>query len=358
MKSRKKILIAPLDWGLGHATRCIPIIRELIKRNIDVVIASDHRPADLLKKEFPALTHVRFPGSPMHYNTEGKLHWTILRQLPAYLNNIRMERRYLNVLIKLHSIDAVISDSRFGAFSNTVPSVLVIHQLHILLPPPFAWGEKMVGRVNRFFCNRFSEVWVPDMPGEPNLAGKMSHPAVLPKHVHYIGALTGMSKIVAKKEIDILVILSGPEPQRSILEEKVVAQCKETNLVSVVVRGKPEHNTTMKLTPHLTMINSLQREDLSAMVAAAKVVVSRPGYSTVMDLSFVGANAIFIPTPQQTEQEYLARMLKEKKVCYSEEQNDFNLLRSLERAASYSGFSGSANDLSKLQERIDHCIGA
>jgi uncharacterized protein (TIGR00661 family) len=357
MSKRKKVLVAPLDWGMGHATRSIPIINELLLRDVEVVIGADNRPADLLKKEFPDLEHIRFPGYSVHYQHTGNLTGTIIAQLPAILNSMVEEHRYLDALIRLHSFDAVISDNRFGAFSRTVPSVILIHQLNIQIPPPLEFARRFVAFVNRTICNQFTEVWVPDFPAEPGLAGDLSHPKKKPRKTFYIGPLSRITAVEAEKEIDILVILSGPEPQRSIFEETILAQVKTTDLVSVIIRGKPEHTATMKVTPTITMINSATTETISRLIAASTMVISRPGHTTVMDLSFIGAQAIFIPTPHQTEQEYLARSLKERMIVYSEAQSEFNLHRALERSASYTGLPRIMNDLAVLRDRLDHLIG-
>lgn len=353
---KKRILVAPLDWGLGHATRCVPIINELLRRNADVIIAADHRPFELLKKEFPALEHVRFPGYSVQYDTKGNLLQSILRQLPAIIRGFQTEHRYLEKIINKYRIDAVISDSRFGAYSPDVYSVFLIHQLHIVLPPSFRWFEHMLQYVIRKQCNKFNEVWIPDVAGALNLAGILSHPPILPKNSFYIGPLTRLKKIEVAKSVDILVILSGPEPQRTVFEEILLRQLTQTSYRTVIVRGKTEHNTTIKVTPTLSMINSLDSNELSHLIASSKIIVSRPGYSTIMDLSFHGAKAIFVPTPQQTEQEYLAKELMIKNIAYSETQDTFNLERALHKSVDYTGFVPTDYDLTILQQRIDNLL--
>lgn len=356
MKRRKRILVAPLDWGLGHAARCIPVISELLRREAEVIIAADNRPYDLLRREFPGLEFVRFPGYSVHYQHSGSLHVTIIKQLPNIVKGFRTEHRYVESLVKLHSVDAVISDNRFGAFSSIVPSVMIIHQLQILLPPLLAPAAGAVRFINRMLCNNYSEIWIPDFETEPNNAGILTHPPVLPNNAFYIGPLSRIRKMDAPKELDILVILSGPEPQRSILEEILLEQLKQTDLSVVIVRGKPEQNTTMKVSHNIRMINSAQTDELSRLIAVSKTIISRPGYSTIMDLSSVGAKAIFVNLPGQTEQEYLARILMKQNVCYYEDQEYFNLRRALDRSVSYTGFSRTANDMTIICQRIDHLL--
>lgn len=357
---KKRILVAPLDWGLGHATRCIPIINELLRHNVEVILAADHRPFDLLKKEFPTLEHVRFPGYSVHYDRKGSVLQSIFRQIPAIVRGFHTEHHYLEQIIKRYQIDAVISDSRFGAYSSDVYSVFLIHQLHIVLPPPFRWFEHILQYMVRKRCHNFHEVWIPDIAGTQNLAGILSHPTVLPKNSFYIGPLTRLKKITSAKSVDILVILSGPEPQRTVFEEILLRQLRQTSYIAVIVRGKTEHNMTAKVTPTISMINSLDSNELSQLIASSKIIISRPGYSTIMDLSFLGAKAIFVPTPQQTEQEYLAMELMKKNIAYTEAQHNFNLDRALLKLNEYTGFQSMEYDSTVLQQRIDsllHTIG-
>ena len=356
---RKKILIAPLDWGLGHATRCIPIINELLAKNAEVIIAADNRPAELLKKEFPNLQHVRYPGYTIEYPVNENMAWTMFRQLPTVFKGISSEHKFLKKIINEMAIDAIISDNRWGAYSKSIPSVYLVHQLRIMLSDFIRWGQGIVDFENRQLIKNFNEVWIPDFPSEQNLSGELSHSSRLPKNSFFIGPLSRLVKLDGmRKELDVLVILSGPEPQRSIFEEIVTTQLKETSLRSLIVKGTPEKNFKLKLTETVTAVSSLTSPELSQAISSAHIVISRPGYSTVMDLAFLGANAIFVPTPQQTEQEYLARRLKEQRICYSELQDEFLLERALKQFNSYSGFSQLQNDYSVLQQRIDHLLNS
>ena len=358
MSRKKRILVAPLDWGLGHATRSIAIINELLRQDAEVIIGADNRPYDLLRKEFPSLEHIRFPGYSVHYSETQSLTRAIIVQLPSILNGFSKEHRVVETLIDKYNIDAVISDNRFGAYSNKVPSIFVIHQLNIMAPPWLRWSRGLVRFVNRMMCNNYDEVWVPDFPGDVNIAGELARPKKLPNNTYYIGPLTRLERMEVEKSIDVLVILSGPEPQRTMFEEMILEQLKNTSLVGVFARGKPEQNTMMKVSPNITMINAVSGNEMSRLVASSRIIVSRPGHSTVMDLSFVGAKAILIPTPQQTEQEYLAAELMKNKICYCESQAEFNLERALQRSAGYSGFSAMKYDPTLLQQRIRHLMNS
>lgn len=356
MIRKKRVLVAPLDWGLGHATRSMAIINELVRQNAEVVIGADNRPYDLLRKEFPHLEHMRLQGYAVRYSDTHAQTKAILVQIPSILKGFRKENELLDKIIAQHKIDAVISDSRFGLHSKKIPAVFVIHQLDIILPAWLGWSRGIVRSTVKALCNKYSEVWIPDFQGATNLAGALSHPNILPQNAHYIGPLTRLERMAAEKTIDILVILSGPEPQRTMLENILLDQVTKTSLVAVIARGKPEQTTTMKVSPKITMFNSVQRHELSQMIASANIVVSRPGFSTIMDLAHLGAKAIFIPTPQQSEQEYLAAELLRKQVCYCEPQHEFNLQRALQRSTEFSGFSAMEYDPSVLQQRVHNLL--
>lgn len=355
--SRKRILIAPLDWGLGHATRCIPIIHELLAKDVDVIIAADHRPAELLKREFPDLEHVRLPAYTVEYPVDANMAWSMFKELPKMYQGLVAERALLDTIITERKIDAVISDNRWGIYSKRVPSIYIVHQIRILLSPFLRWGQGIIDAANARLIRSFSEVWIPDFGTADRLTGELTHDSLLPKNAFFIGPLSRLKKITSfKKELDVLVILSGPEPQRTIFEKIAVDQLKQTTMRALVVRGTPERQLKMKISENLSLISSLTSDELSEAIAASHIIISRPGYSTVMDLSLLGANAIFVPTPQQTEQEYLARRLKDRRICYSETQENFSLTHAVAQFNSYSGFSQFQNDRSVLRQRIDHLI--
>jgi len=358
VNEKKRILVAPLDWGLGHATRCIAIVNELLQYNVEVVIASDNRPYELLRKEFPSLEHLRFPGYSVKYVENGNLAWSIIKQLPAILSGFRKEHKLVEEIVKRRNIDAVISDSRFGVYSTHVPSVFVIHQLNILLPSYLQWGEEIVAAVNRYRCNKFSECWISDFEGTMNLGGKLSHPHTLPKNIYYIGPVSRLKAVQAEKKIDILAILSGPEPQRTIFENILLKQLQQTNYRSVIVRGITEQDSRKQFNERITLIDSVQTEELSKLIASSRTIISRGGYVSLMDFALVGANVINIPTPGQTEQEYTAKELERKKICYYETQNEFSLERAMEKSKRYTGFTQFKNDGTTIKQRIEFLLKA
>lgn len=345
---KKRVLVCPLDWGLGHATRCIPIIEELAGQGAEVIIAADNGPYSLLKKEFPALEFIRFPGYTISYPRRGKVWLKMILSLPRILKEIIREHRELNEIIEKHNIDAVISDNRYGLWNNKVPCVFITHQV-FLKSPLF---EKAIRQVIHYFIERFTFCWIPDAGGEENLSGELSHGKNLPPNASYTGPLSRFSASpgdAAEKRYDIMAIASGPEPQRQIFEEIILAQLKGTQLNALVVAGKPAEkiNTSIE---NIKVIAHLERKGMQEAIISSEIIVCRGGYSTIMDLAALGKKAIFIPTPGQTEQEYLAKHFAGKGMAVAGEQGSFDLLRALKKAENIQPLSRKQENL--LREKI------
>ncbi len=338
----KRILVCPLDWGLGHATRCIPIIEQLLDDNREVIIGASGRPALLLKQAFPALQHIDFPGYEIRYPKNGNMAWWAFVNAPRLLKKIQQEHLALFEIVKKHRIEAIISDNRYGLWHPTIRSIFITHQLHIACPTWLFWLKPLLHAVNTSYLRRFHEVWVPDHHPEKAkpLAGALSAPLKEIKNLRYIGPLSRLTKQTSPSvaSYDLLVLLSGPEPQRSIFEEKVRLQLKDTKLRVLLVRGMPEAGLQIDTTNTIHIAGHLGTERLQKAIASAKIVLTRSGYSTVMDLAKLNAKAIFVPTPGQTEQEYLAAYLQNQNISYSESQHAFDLTRCLDKASAFSGF--------------------
>jgi UDP-N-acetylglucosamine transferase subunit ALG13 len=207
------------------------------------------------------------------------------------------------------------------------------------------------------FISKFNECWIPDFEQLNGLAGKLSHPPELPSNAVYIGTLSRFAGNMGPEEFmevpfsEILVLLSGPEPQRSILEKRLVRQLENTDLKATIIRGVTEQSENYYLTENIRVFSHLETPLMKAMIRNAFVVISRPGYSSIMDLTTLGKRAIFIPTPGQTEQEYLSRYLMDKKIYFSMAQDEFDLFYALEMANNYPGMV-LENDYSELERRI------
>ena len=342
--SKPRIFLSPLDWGLGHATRCIPIIKTLLALDCDVIIGADKASYILLKKEFPTLEFIRIRGYEIEYSRKiGGLYLKMLSQLPRIITVFRQENKKLKQIIRDYQIDAVISDNRFGLHSTLVPCVYITHQMRIKTGNYF--GDKIATLIHRGFMKKFSTIWIPDFKLN-GLAGELSHPKTLPENTVYLGALSRFIPIDSVQKIyNVLISLSGPEPQRTIFEEMLLGQFEQIKGKIILIRGLP--GTSEKLChhhEHLTVVNHLSAQDLNLTLAQSDIVIARSGYTTIMDLAKLNKKAILIPTPGQTEQEYLARYLMEKKYFYTVPQKNFLLTEALEKASQFDFFSLPASE--------------
>ncbi len=339
--TKKRVLIAPLNWGLGHATRCIPIVREFLLQGAEVIIGSEGDSLKILQEEFPSLESVELPAYNISYPANGNMALSIALQIPSLRKAIRKEHEFLEVLIETKKIDLVVSDNRYGLWSKKIPCVFMTHQVMIACPTILKFLQPILFSVQKHFIKHFSEFWIPDVEGENNLSGDLAHAYSLPSNTHFIGALSRFDdSLKEEKSIssDLLVILSGPEPQRSIFENIVLEQLKNFKGKSVLLRGKPgeiskQENSTTQIFSHL------DSSTFAHYLRGAKMILSRPGYSSLMDYAVFNKRAILIPTPGQTEQEYLADFHKKNGKAYSENQNEFSLERCLEKVNEYKGFS-------------------
>ena len=333
-KFNNRILVAPLDWGLGHSTRCIPIIKHLQLIGCEIIIAAEGAQKILLQKEFPTLLFIPLSGYNIRYTTNKRFFSAkILMQLPKIYAAIRSETKWLQHVVKEHDIQAVISDNRYGLFHPTIPSAIITHQLRI--KAPFGFAENILQKINYRFLKKFSECWVPDAEGTVNIAGSLSHPALMPAvPVKYLGVLSrfGSSQATAFK-YKCLVVLSGPEPQRTALEEKVINQLKTFEGKKMLVRGLPGEANTLTPIDNVVIKNHLSSSEMETAFKESEFIISRSGYTTVMDICKLGKKAILIPTPGQTEQEYLAHHLSKQGLCLTADQDNLDLADALQRAS-------------------------
>ena len=330
--NKLRILVAPLDWGLGHATRCIPLIYALQNLGASVILAAEGATAVLLQKEFPAAVILPLTGYRISYSkNKSTFFLKLLCQVPGIYFTIIKEHKWLNRIVKEHFIDAIISDNRMGLYHKRVPCVYITHQLYI---------ESGIGSLNRLvqkihykFINRFTQCWVPDEAGAQNFAGKLSHPQKLPLiPVKYLGILSRFKKQEQSTLNDLLILLSGPEPQRTIFENILLKQLQKSSLTVILVRGLPMEKKEITTSENLKIINHLSAGELSKYIQQSKWILARAGYSTIMDLAALQKKAILVPTPGQGEQEYLAKYLKEKKIFYTCTQQKFLLKEAIENA--------------------------
>ncbi|HJV20940.1 MAG TPA: glycosyltransferase [Sediminibacterium sp.] len=332
---KHKVLVAPLDWGLGHATRCIPIVRGLLNSGHEVVLGAEKEQAALLHQEFPQLGIIPLKGYRVRYSRSGLFFaLKLMTQLPRIYAAIRQEHRWLAKIIVAEKITCVISDNRFGLYHATVPCFFITHQLTI--KAPFQWVERLLRFINYRFINRFKACWVPDMAEAPGIAGVLSHPPEMPEvPVFYINLLSRFVAATVPVKYDVCILLSGPEPQRSLLEEKILGQVSRIKASILLVRGRPGDTGLPAMPAHVTVVNHLPGETLGAAIQQSGLIVSRSGYTTVMELLALQKKMILIPTPGQTEQEYLAGCLLQAGWAMVLQQDNVELETALARAEQF-----------------------
>jgi uncharacterized protein (TIGR00661 family) len=332
-----RVLIAPLDWGLGHATRCIPIIYELLSLDVEVFIAVEDNIKNLLEKELPEVNFLPLAGYNIRYSRNSIFfQFTLLAQLPKILIAVYAEKKWLKKIIPLHNIDAVISDNRLGLSNATIPCVYITHQLTIKAGNLVM--EWLLQKIHYQFINKYSICWVPDFESAANFAGTLSHPKHLPKiPLRYLGLLSRLEKIEVKKKYDLLVLISGPEPQRTVFENILLNELRNFSGKTLFIRGLLASATPLTSENiNLEILNYLPSKKLNIAIQQAELVICRSGYSTVMDLIRLQQKAILVPTPGQTEQEYLSDYLSKKKLFFSLPQKKFSLNKLLEQAKHFS----------------------
>lgn len=328
LKSKQKtILIAPLNWGLGHATRCIPIIRALENNNYIPILASDGVALELLRKEFPHLQSLELPSYQIEYAANGaNFKWKIIKNSPKMIRAILEEKKIIQNWIKNYAIDGVISDNRLGVFSKKIPSVFITHQLNVMTGNT-TW---LTSKIHQSIIKKYTACWVPDHAGTPNLTGKLGHVDNPNLKAQYIGPLSRLQKKLLPKKYDLMVILSGPEPQRGMLEKHLKIEIVKYSGSVIFIEGIIEAKQKIATIGNVTYYNYMNSIELEQAFNESEMVLCRSGYTTIMDLAQLRKKAFFIPTPGQYEQEYLAKKMKKDGLVPYATQDAFRMENILE----------------------------
>ncbi len=308
----KKVLIAPLNWGIGHATRCVPIIEMLMGLGAEVVLAGHGLVYDFFNNRYPGLELIMLPGHIVSYQTRGRrLMLPVVKGLPGYALSLYKEHQILKNLVTTHKIGFIISDNRYGLWHPDIPSVLITHQIKVRINGLWKLGLPMVRMTTHWFFHPFDEIWIPDYAPQPGLAGQLSHPRHTPNKFKYIGPLSRFDKPAPKlphPQYDFLALVSGPEPQRTIFENILIRLFHSGPYKTIILRGLPGHADIIRKSPYLTLISHLPDDQFYDLVRNSAQIICRPGYSTLMDLMALQRQAVLVPTPGQPEQEYLASL--------------------------------------------------
>ena len=317
------ILVAPLNWGLGHATRCVPLIDKWLQEGHEVVLGGDGDSLIWLYRHFSGLRFVELAPLDLRYSRSKSQVGAILRALPKLIRFSWMDHILVNRLVEQEHFDLIVSDNRFGLWTKKVKSVYLTHQLTIALPRFWRWLEPLACGLHKWVYTHYNEVWVPDYEDERKaLAGRLSHPKRLQKNVQYIGPLSRFQRVESRKSkverpisYHTVCVLSGLEPQRSIMEEELLRRYNDSKERVLIVRGKVTEPYVMLQHRKISLVPWLKDEALAQALQEAEHIICRSGYSSVMDLHILGVSdkTEWIPTPGQPEQEYLATLLSLKR---------------------------------------------
>ena len=318
-----KILVAPLNWGLGHATRCIPIIRHYLSQGDEVILGGDGDSLRLLQRTFPTLRCIDLPSLELRYTTNAQQRGFYFRAIWALMRFTIADHYYLRQALAIEHFDLIISDNRFGCFSRDVRSVYITHQLYPVLPKRLRVLQPLARAVHACIYKRYAEVWVPDYADPShNLSGALSHGGRFDRRAKYIGHLSRFTPLKitlhnttqhyttlhnTTQPYTHLALLSGLEPQRTIFEQELLQRFADGQGRVLLVRGKVSDPHTVIQRGNITIVPSITDDDLRAVVQEVHTIIARSGYSTMMDLEALGVlhKAEFHPTPGQSEQEYL-----------------------------------------------------
>lgn len=326
MSRKRKILYAVLNWGLGHSTRSLPILRELVKNN-DVTVLSTGRSMELLRSELPGIKFIDHPDYSVKYTKRGGLLMlSLFLQLPKILFRLREEHKFTEKLVVEHRFDMIVSDNRYGIYSKIIPSYFITHQIRFKLTPGLEKLEFISEYFNKLYFRHYNKIFIPDEEKDSNLSGDLSHgiKRINSSKLFYTGILADMNFDNEPVRSDYLIIISGPEPQRSIFEKKAIEQSSSLNGKIIIVCGKTE-SSGVRTIGNTEIYDHASREMIYSMMKGTNMIISRPGYSSVMEIVSMNKKALFIPTPGQTEQEYLGRYFKEKGYFHSVQQKNMDL---------------------------------
>ena len=335
-----RVLFGICSWGLGHATRDLPLIEAMLKAGHKLTLVGRGRSLELLKKELKErCSYLNIPDYSSPYSKRNFFVAKFISYFPIYINEVIKEHKRVKELIKEEKYGRIISDNRFGVYHREIPSYFISHQLRFIVPGRIRALEMATERFNYSFKKNFSKFLVPDYR-ENSLSGELSHNLKYFKEskVEYLGALSGIKKKCLREDIEYFISLSGCEPQRTILEKKILKQAPLLKGKTVIALGKPE-DSRHKVMNHLHIFGYLGRKRQEEIMNRSKLIITRPGYTTLMELAMLEKKALFIPTPGQTEQIYLADYHKKKGNFYSINQDRLNLVKDVKEAKRYKGVS-------------------
>ncbi|MCR5455182.1 MAG: hypothetical protein K6F33_09375 [Bacteroidales bacterium] len=311
----KKVLVAPLDWGLGHAARSVPVVRRLCTQN-QVLIVCGASAFGFLKRELPELEIIKIDDWRIRYPKRKINFFTILSWIPVMLRNSVHEHRFVKRILRERGIQCIVSDNRYGLLYRDLECYIITHQVCPKMPKGFGFLENLGGWFFQKYLSKFRKVLIPDFEAGNNLSGSLAASRNLPPEkfvrMGILSRFNGQTAAPANCESSILVLMSGQENQRTVLENRLIEALAGIEKKILFVRGVGEGRTALADTCNIKFVNMLSGNDLRDALVSTSLIICRAGYSTLCDVVALGKQAVVIPTPGQTEQEYLAERLDGK----------------------------------------------
>lgn len=349
----KRILVCPLNWGLGHATRDISIIKHLLEAGHTVSVAGEEPLLTLLSEEFPELPMHFLGGYKIKYSARKSQVLQMMLFFPLIVWWTVKEHFLLRRLLKSFPQDVVISDNRYGVWSHRTKNILITHQLYVLTTNGNRFLEKVIWRLLRSRIKQFDECWIPDNEPPHDLAGDLVYKKRFPNNARLIGNISRFENCAPcnlEPIYDLMAIISGPEPHRTIMEQRVIDQAETYGIKTLVLGGTPAAEMRQQTSPFITWQHHFPTTKMAEAICQSRRIICRSGYSGIMDFVFLNKPAIFIPTPGQTEQEYLCKYLSEKIGLVYAEQGEFDLKELLAKEAV--GFKNAPKPQTQLLREV------
>lgn len=324
-----KVLISALDWGLGHASRCIPLIKELQKNNCDITIAATEKQIAFYKSELNNVHFEKINAYNVRYSKILPFSFILFLQLPKIFFAIYKEKKIIKKIINANTFDIIISDNRYGFRNKKVKSIFITHQLNIILPHSIQFFSRIINKLNKKLIEKFDECWIPDeeFDGISFELGHSNFPKIKTKYLGCLSRFKNIESVSFEGKYDIVALVSGPEPSRTEWEKLLVSELEKTSYSVLVLTGNPHTDKVFKVKNNLTIANHIETKELYHYLKSAKLVISRSGYSSLMDYKILKIKALIVPTKGQSEQEYLAVKCSENQIHYVLQQKDFKIDR-------------------------------
>lgn len=301
----QKILLCPLNWGIGHATRMVAYAKQLEKADNTILVAGADEVLAIFKEELPHVERFHLEDIHVHYSKSNKTVRKLLFYAPLFLLSLYKQHNLLKRLLAKVDVDVLVSDNRPSLWNKSVPSYYITHQPSLKLTDGWHWAEGVATRIHQWFIRHFQACLIPDVEGEDSLSGELSVINDDRIERHYIGWLSRFdtTNLDVEREDYTLLILSGVEPSRTDLRNEIVERFRGTQEQLIIAGGySAETNDNIITLPYV------RTEALKPLILSSKHVICRSGYSMLTDLKVLGREAEYIATPGQPEQEYLAKL--------------------------------------------------